>query len=113
MGGGGSAPLSAQNVFIFMQFSGGNCQRRPPPGNPGSATANCSKIPSNPLYFVGCNFDVVGHAIECGWFLLRLAERNSDEDLAAKAIKYFIERPFEYGWDQTHGGIYSFLDVGK
>ena len=56
---------------------------------------------------------MVGHAIECGWFLLQLAERNSDEDLAAKAIKYFIETPFEYGWDKTYGGIYYFLDAGK
>ena len=52
-----------------------------------------------------------GHAIECGWFLLRIAERTGNSDLRNKAIKHFIETPFEYGWDEKYGGIFYFLDA--
>lgn len=54
-----------------------------------------------------------GHAIECGWFLQRLAQRRSNPDAAEKAIRLFIEAPFEYGWDPKYGGLFYFLDAGK
>lgn len=51
-----------------------------------------------------------GHAIECGWFLLNYAIKNSlSQELKALAID-MIEWSFEFGWDKEHGGIYYFLD---
>lgn len=52
-----------------------------------------------------------GHSIEAGWFLLRHATRSGDQALKQTAIQSFMERPFEYGWDKQHGGLYYFLDV--
>lgn len=52
-----------------------------------------------------------GHSIEAGWFLLRHATRSGDQALKQTAIRSFMERPFEYGWDKQHGGLYYFLDV--
>ena len=36
--------------------------------------------------------------------------RNNDKELAQTAIKTFIEKPLEFGWDQEHRGIFYFLD---
>ena len=52
-----------------------------------------------------------GHAIECGWFLIKEADRIHDEELKQKAIEHFILNPIEYGSDKEHGGIFYFLDV--
>ena len=67
-----------------------------------------------------------GHVIECGWFLLDWANRflemivktllrnlfrNKDAILAETAIKTFIEKPLEFGWDKIHDGIFYFLDA--
>ncbi|KAM4019505.1 N-acylglucosamine 2-epimerase isoform 1-T2 [Anomaloglossus baeobatrachus] len=52
-----------------------------------------------------------GHAIEAGWFLLRQAFANNDHNLGKIAVEKFVLLPFESGWDQEHGGLYSFQDV--
>ena len=50
--------------------------------------------------------------MECGWIMLRLSEVLDKPNLANKAVKHFIDTPFQYGWDQKHGGLYYFLDAG-
>ena len=50
-----------------------------------------------------------GHAIEAMWFIMDLAERLNDPDLAAEATRRML-RMVEFGWDQKHGGIFYFLD---
>jgi N-acylglucosamine 2-epimerase len=35
---------------------------------------------------------------------------SNNERLKDAAIKQFIEKPFEYGWDKEYGGLYYFLD---
>ena len=52
-----------------------------------------------------------GHAIECGWFLIKEADRAKDQALKQKAIDQFILNPIEYGADKEHGGIFYFLDA--
>ncbi|CAJ0935662.1 unnamed protein product [Ranitomeya imitator] len=52
-----------------------------------------------------------GHAIEAGWFLLRQAFTNHDHNLGKIAVEKFLLLPFESGWDQEHGGLFSFQDV--
>ena len=47
----------------------------------------------------------------CGWFLLKLAIEEGDSKLQEIAIRDFIERPFEHGWDGEHGGLFYLLDV--
>lgn len=56
-------------------------------------------------------FFAKGHAIECGWYLLREASIQGSSDLAEFAIKHFIVNPFDYGWDGDYGGLFYFLDV--
>ncbi|XP_029465521.1 N-acylglucosamine 2-epimerase isoform X2 [Rhinatrema bivittatum] len=52
-----------------------------------------------------------GHAIEAGWFLLRHAVKHQDPELSRVAIDGFMMQSFQAGWDQEHGGLFSFLDV--
>ncbi|XP_018408810.1 PREDICTED: N-acylglucosamine 2-epimerase [Nanorana parkeri] len=52
-----------------------------------------------------------GHALEAGWFLLRQAIRHSDHTLRQTAVEKFVLLPFQSGWDQEHGGLFSFQDV--
>ncbi|XP_073456386.1 N-acylglucosamine 2-epimerase [Aquarana catesbeiana] len=52
-----------------------------------------------------------GHALEAGWFLLRHAIRHSDHTLRQTAVEKFVLLPFHSGWDQEHGGLFSFQDV--
>ncbi|XP_030049958.1 N-acylglucosamine 2-epimerase isoform X2 [Microcaecilia unicolor] len=52
-----------------------------------------------------------GHAIEAGWFLLCYAVKHQDPELSKVAIQNFMVQPFQTGWDQEHGGLFSFLDV--
>lgn len=54
---------------------------------------------------------VPGHAIECGWFLLKEAQKLQSHELTNLAIQAFIERPYEYGWDKCHDGFLYFVDV--
>lgn len=37
---------------------------------------------------------------------------RGDVDLQRRAISHFIEQPCGYGWDEEHGGLFYFLDVG-
>ncbi|NHE56110.1 AGE family epimerase/isomerase [Cyclobacterium plantarum] len=50
-----------------------------------------------------------GHAIEAMWFMLDLSHRFGDVDLRDKAVACGL-KTLEYGWDETYGGIYYFLD---
>ncbi|TKT87584.1 AGE family epimerase/isomerase [Dyadobacter frigoris] len=51
-----------------------------------------------------------GHGIEAMWFLMDLAERSNDKDLARKAMEITLNM-LEYSWDKKHGGIFYFMDV--
>lgn len=50
-----------------------------------------------------------GHAIEAMWFILDLAKRINNRELAEQAVAIAL-RTIEYGWDEQFGGIYYFLD---
>ncbi|MEM6806914.1 MAG: AGE family epimerase/isomerase, partial [Bacteroidota bacterium] len=50
-----------------------------------------------------------GHSIEAMWFILDLAERKNDSQLAEKAKDRLLFM-LEYGWDQEYGGIFYFMD---
>lgn len=50
-----------------------------------------------------------GHAIEAGWFLHRWAELLGDKELQHTAVQ-MIRWSYDKGWDDTHGGIFYFLD---
>lgn len=50
-----------------------------------------------------------GHSIEAMWFILDLAERTGNQELAERAVSIAL-RTLEYGWDSEYGGIYYFLD---
>ena len=41
----------------------------------------------------------------------RIMFRNKDSSLAETAIKTFIEKPLEFGWDKENDGIFYFLDA--
>ncbi|XP_052240983.1 N-acylglucosamine 2-epimerase-like isoform X2 [Dreissena polymorpha] len=56
---------------------------------------------------------IPGHAIEAGWFLLRYAKQNGQDELAQKAIDQFMNGPFARGWDDECGGLYYFLDADR
>lgn len=51
-----------------------------------------------------------GHGIEAMWFVMDLAERKGDKELAEKAKDITLQM-LEYGWDNVYGGIYYFRDV--
>jgi N-acylglucosamine 2-epimerase len=51
-----------------------------------------------------------GHALEAGWFLLQWAKRLNDAALTRLAGS-IIRGSFETGWDNTHGGLFYFLDA--
>ena len=51
-----------------------------------------------------------GHAIEAMWFMIDLAERRGDPDLARRAVEITL-RTLDKGWDREFGGIFYFLDV--
>jgi N-acylglucosamine 2-epimerase len=51
-----------------------------------------------------------GHAIEAAWFLLMIARRRGDADLARRALP-IIDWSFARGWDPEHGGLLYFVDV--
>lgn len=54
---------------------------------------------------------VPGHSIEAGWFLLQYAKKKNNKGVIKIAIENFIVNPFKYGWDESNGGLYYFLDV--
>lgn len=51
-----------------------------------------------------------GHAIEAMWFMMDIAERRGDPDLARRAVEITL-RTLDKGWDMEYGGIFYFLDV--
>lgn len=51
-----------------------------------------------------------GHGLEAMWFVMDLAQRSGDMELAKKATDIAIQL-VEYGWDKAYGGIFYFLDV--
>jgi len=51
-----------------------------------------------------------GHGLESMWFMMDLAVRTSDGQLAQRAVDIAIQL-VEYGWDHEHGGIFYFMDV--
>lgn len=63
------------------------------------------------LLLSNLSFPITGHALEAGWFLLRHAIRHSDHTLRQTAVEKFVLLPFHSGWDQDHGGLFSFQDV--
>src|SRR5690606_9720432 len=51
-----------------------------------------------------------GHGIEAMWFMLDIAVRREDQELAEQATAVILNL-IEYGWDKEFGGIFYFLDV--
>lgn len=51
-----------------------------------------------------------GHAIESMWFIMDLSVRLKRPELAQKAVEIML-RTLKYGWDETYGGIFYFLDI--
>ncbi len=51
-----------------------------------------------------------GHGLEAMWFMMDLANRSGNEKLTKRAVDIAVQL-IEYGWDQTYGGIFYFLDV--
>jgi N-acylglucosamine 2-epimerase len=51
-----------------------------------------------------------GHGIEAMWFIMDIAERRKDRELAERAIEVAL-RTLELGWDRKFGGIFYFLDA--
>lgn len=50
-----------------------------------------------------------GHVIEAMWFIMDLGKRLGDPTLIERACERMLST-LEYGWDQTYGGIFYFLD---
>ena len=50
-----------------------------------------------------------GHAIEAMWFIMDLGERLQRPKLIKKATDIALKM-VEYGWDETYGGIFYFMD---
>ncbi|MDO9154315.1 MAG: AGE family epimerase/isomerase [Paludibacter sp.] len=50
-----------------------------------------------------------GHAIEAMWFIMELGERLKRPELIQKATDVALKM-IQYGWDDTFGGIYYFID---
>ena len=51
-----------------------------------------------------------GHGIEAMWFLMDLAQRSGNQDLAKKATEITLQI-LDFGWDKKHGGIFYFMDI--
>ena len=51
-----------------------------------------------------------GHAIEAMWFMMDLAERRGEPELARRAVEITL-RTLDKGWDKEYGGIFYFLDL--
>jgi len=51
-----------------------------------------------------------GHGIEAMWFIMELAARTDNKELAEKASGITLDI-LEYSWDREFGGIYYFMDV--
>lgn len=51
-----------------------------------------------------------GHTIEAMWFIMDLAVRRNDIELANRALEIAFNA-LEFGWDQEFGGILYFKDI--
>ncbi|MCP4246497.1 MAG: N-acylglucosamine 2-epimerase [bacterium] len=51
-----------------------------------------------------------GHTIETAWFLMEIARRRGDDDLAGRSRR-LLDWSFDRGWDETHGGLFYYIDV--
>jgi N-acylglucosamine 2-epimerase len=51
-----------------------------------------------------------GHSIEAMWFLMDIARRRNDRDLAELTVRVILSM-LEYAWDREYGGIFYFMDV--
>ena len=51
-----------------------------------------------------------GHGIEAMWFMLDIAERKNDQQLISLATQTIL-KILEYGWDETYGGLFYFMDI--
>ncbi len=51
-----------------------------------------------------------GHINESCWFMLDIAKRYNNNDLATKSVEILLNS-IQYGWDQEHGGIFYFKDI--
>jgi len=51
-----------------------------------------------------------GHCIETAWFLMEAAPYFGDADHARKLGLQILDWDFEWGWDETYGGIINFRD---
>lgn len=50
-----------------------------------------------------------GHAIEAMWFMMDIAKRRGDQQLADRAVEIMLKQ-LERGWDKEYGGVFYFLD---
>lgn len=50
-----------------------------------------------------------GHGIEAMWFMMDIAKRKNDAELAEKAKNVTLSI-LEYSWDTLYGGVFYFLD---
>ncbi|MDR2037986.1 MAG: AGE family epimerase/isomerase [Bacteroidales bacterium] len=51
-----------------------------------------------------------GHINESTWFMMDIAERYHNQELAGKSVEILL-RSIEYGWDKQYGGIFYFKDI--
>ncbi len=51
-----------------------------------------------------------GHAIECAWFMLDIAQRRGDGTLVQRVLP-IVDYALERGWDTEHGGLLYFVDI--
>lgn len=51
-----------------------------------------------------------GHAIEVAWFIMEVAQRRGDAELAERAAR-IVDWSFARGWDAEYGGLLYFVDV--
>ena len=51
-----------------------------------------------------------GHCIETGWFILKVAELRAWDESLVKMGTTIIDWAWEWGWDDTYGGMINFRD---
>lgn len=51
-----------------------------------------------------------GHGLEAMWFLMSWAADHDDRETIDRCAEV-VDALLEFGWDDTHGGIYYFMDV--
>ncbi len=51
-----------------------------------------------------------GHCLETAWFIMEEGRYRGDPSLVERALP-IVEWSLERGWDQEHGGIFSFVDL--